>query len=116
MIDKETEDLKNKAIKGSLWATIEKFSLMISQFVIAVILARLLEPSDFGLIALTTVFITISSAIVDGGFETALIQNKQLSELQINTAFYINMVIGCIITVIIWLLAPYISGFFNEPR
>jgi len=110
------EDLKSKAITASVWSIIAKFSLLITQFVISIVLARLLKPSDFGLIALTTVFITICAAITDGGFETALIQKKELTTIQINTVFYLNILLGCFMTLILYFLAPYISSFFHESR
>jgi teichuronic acid exporter len=112
----DVKKIKSKAITASMWAVISKFSLLFTQFIIGIILARLLKPSDFGLIALTTVFITISGAVTDGGFETALIQKKELSSIQINTAFYLNIILGCIMTLLIFVLSPYIATFFNEPQ
>lgn len=111
-----SQNIKSRAISASLWAIIAKFSLLISQFIISIVLARLLNPSDFGLVALTTIFITISGAITDGGFETALIQKKELSNIQINTAFYLNILLGCLMTLILFFTSPYIAVFFREPR
>ena len=59
------QDLKTKAVTASLWAIVEKFSLQIVQFVVSVILARLLEPKDYGLIALTGIFTSLSAASID---------------------------------------------------
>jgi teichuronic acid exporter len=111
-----TENLKSKVVTASVWAIIAKFSLLITQFVIGIVLARLLKPSDFGLIALTTIFITICTAITDGGFETALIQKKELTTIQINTTFYLNILLGCLMSLILFFLAPFISSFFHESR
>ncbi|HWB90957.1 MAG TPA: oligosaccharide flippase family protein, partial [Puia sp.] len=77
------QDLKSKAVTASLWAIVEKFSLQIVQFVVSVILARLLEPRDYGLIALTGIFTSLSAAIIDGGFEKSLIRAKTLDPVQI---------------------------------
>jgi O-antigen/teichoic acid export membrane protein len=111
----DLENLKSKALTGSLWAIIEKFSLQIVQFIVGVVLARLLEPRDYGLIAITTIFTSISGAITDGGFEKTLIRKKDLTEVDINSVFYINTVLGILMTVILFFSAPFIAAFFNEP-
>lgn len=110
----ETE-LKAKALKGSIWSLAEKFSLQIVQFIVGIVLARLLDPNTFGLIAITGIFLTISGAITDGGFEKALIQRGELSELQISTSFYLNVGIGCAMALLICIAAPLIANFFKEP-
>lgn len=112
----DKEDLKSKAIKGSVWSLIETFSLQIVQFTVGVVLARILEPKDFGLIALTGIFTSISAAITDGGFEKTIIQKKNLSPIQISTIFYINILLGALMTILLILLSPYISAFFNAPE
>ena len=110
------QELKSKAVTGSIWAVIEKFSLQIVQFVVGVVLARLLEPKDYGLIALTGIFTSISAAITDGGFEKTLIQKKDLSPLQISTVFYVNVMLGALMAVLLILFAPSIARFFNAPK
>src|ERR1700753_1528085 len=91
------QDLKSKAVTASLWAIVEKFSLQIVQFVVSVILARLLEPRDYGLIALTGIFTALSAAIIDGGFEKTLIREKTLAPVQINSVFYVNLVLRILV-------------------
>lgn len=113
---KTAKSLKAKAINASVWGGIEKFSFLISQFIISIILARILDPSDFGIIALTTIFITISGAVTDAGFESALIQRKDITKIQINTAFYLNVFLGCFMSLILILTAPYIASYFNNDR
>ncbi len=108
-------ELKSKAIKGSIWSLIETFSVQIVQFIVGVILARLLEPKDFGLIALTGIFTSISTAITDGGFEKTLIQKKDLLPIQISTVFYINIILGAFMTILLIIAAPFIADFFNAP-
>jgi teichuronic acid exporter len=113
MVNKK--DLKSKAIKGSIWSLIETFSVQIVQFVVGVVLARILEPKDFGLIALTGIFTSISAAITDGGFEKTLIQKKDLLPIQVSTVFYINVILGVFMTLLLIALAPFISAFFSAP-
>ena len=74
------ESIKNKSIKGFAWSLLESSSLKIIQFVINVIMARILMPEDYGIVAIIFVFITISQIFIDGGFATALIQDKQKTE------------------------------------
>ncbi len=111
----DTTDLKSKAISGSIWSLIETFSIQIVQFIVGVILARILEPKDYGLIALTGIFTSISAAITDGGFEKTLIQKKDLTNTQISTVFYINMMLGTLMTLLLIFISPYISDFFKAP-
>ncbi|HXB94100.1 MAG TPA: lipopolysaccharide biosynthesis protein [Puia sp.] len=109
------QDLKSKAVTASLWAIVEKFSLQIVQFVVSVILARILEPRDYGLIALTAIFTTLSGAIIDGGFEKTLIRAKVLQPIQVTSVFYVNLLLGCLLTVLLLVTARPIALFFHEP-
>jgi teichuronic acid exporter len=107
--------LKSKALTGSAWAIVEKFSLQIVQFVVSVVLARLLEPRDYGLIAITAIFTGISGAITDGGFEKTLIREAEVSPLQVSSVFYMNAGLGIVMMAVLFLSAPALAAFFNEP-
>jgi teichuronic acid exporter len=109
------QDLKSKAVTASLWAIVEKFSLQIVQFVVSIILARLLEPKDYGLIALTGIFTALSAAIIDGGFEKTLIRAKTLEPIQVDSVFYVNLFLGFLLMAILWGFAGAIGVFFHEP-
>ena len=109
------QDLKSKAVTASLWAIVEKFSLQIVQFVVSVILARILEPKDYGLIALTAIFTTLSGAIIDGGFEKTLIRTRVLQPIQVTSVFYVNLCLGCLLTAILLVTARPIALFFRAP-
>src|ERR1700761_5293916 len=109
------QELKSKAVTASLWAIVEKFSLQIVQFVVTVILARLLEPKDYGLIALTGIFTALSAAIIDGGFEKTLIRAKTFEPLQINSVFYVNLVMGLLLMGLFWMTSGSIAAFFHQP-
>jgi teichuronic acid exporter len=112
---KHTE-LKSQAVSGSIWALLEKFSVQIMQFIVAVVLTRLLDPKDFGLIVLATIFSGISYAISDGGFEKTLIQKKVILPIQIDTIFYLNAILGALLTLVLYFVSPFIAGFFDEPN
>lgn len=110
-----SESLKEETKRGMAWGFVERFSLQIIQFIIGIILARLLSPSDYGLIGMLSVFIAISQTLIDSGFSNALIQKKDRTEIDYSTVFYFNTVLGIIFYIISFISAPYIATFFNEP-
>lgn len=85
-----------------------------SAFVISVLLARLLEPSEFGLVGMAMVFITISQVFVDVGFSAALIQKKTVNNIQLSSIFYMNIVFGVALTLIFYFIAPFIALFYEN--
>ncbi len=105
--------LKNDTIKGTFWSSIEKFSLLGIQFVLQIVLARLLTPIDYGIIGILAVFIAISNTFIDSGFTSALIQKKDRTETDFSTAFYFNLFISIICYGILFIFAPYIAQFYN---
>lgn len=106
-------DLKGKATSAAKWSLIEKFLKRIVTFVLSIFLARLLEPSDFGLIAMCSVFLSLADSISDMGMGQAIVQRKEVSDKQYNSIFFLNLGVGLIIILIIWLTAPLISRFYN---
>lgn len=109
------DSLKQKTKKGMLWGFVERFSLQIIQFVIGIILARLLSPSDYGIIGMLSIFIAISQTLIDSGFSNALIQKKDRTNVDLSTVFYFNMALGGLFYAVSFVSAPYIAYFFNEP-
>lgn len=108
-------DLKQKAIRGVFWSAIEKFSAQGVQFVLGIILARLLTPRDYGLVGMLAIFIAISQTFVLSGFGSALIQKKDRDEKDFSTTFYYNIIVALIFYAILFFLAPFIARFYNEP-
>ena len=107
--------LKQKALSGILWKFIEQISRSVLAFTISIILARLLDISDFGLIGMLAIFIALSSVLIESGFAAALIQNKNRTELDYNTVFLFNIFIALICYVILFFCAPLIASFYGEP-
>lgn len=103
-----------RAIKGVTWSAIEKFSIQGVQFLVSIILARMLTPSDFGLVAIVLIFSTIFQAINESGFNTALVHKQDRDDLDFSTAFDINLIIGVLSYVILFFCAPYIAIFYNN--
>ncbi len=107
--------LKNETIKGTFWSSVEKLSFLGIQFVLQVILARLLTPYDYGIVGILAVFITIAGSFIDCGFTSALIQNQKRTETDFSTAFYFNFIASLLCYVILFFIAPYIALFYKLP-
>lgn len=98
----ETESLKRKSIIGTLWSFIETFSLKLIQFIINVIMARLLMPEDYGVITIVYTLIVISQVFIDGGFATTLIQDKHKSEKDYSTILHLMFCLYIMLSSIIF--------------
>jgi O-antigen/teichoic acid export membrane protein len=106
--------LKQKTVKGVAWNTIGKISNQFLQFIISIILMRLLQPRDYGLIAMAMVFIGFVNIFTDFGFSAALIQRQNLTNKHTSSIFWINVIIGLILTLSFIVLAPFIAAFYNS--
>ncbi len=109
------QSLKNKTQKGLTWNLIEKFSTQGVQFIFGIILARLLSPDDYGIIAMPLIFLAIAQCLIDSGFSVALIRKPQIREEDYSTAFYFNIGVGIICYLILFLTSPLIANFYNTP-
>lgn len=110
-----SESLKNKTIRGTIWSSIERFSVQGIQFLVMIIMARKLTPTDYGLVGMITIFIAISQSIIDSGFSQALIRKQDRTEIDSSTVFYFNVCVGLFLYLLMWILAPIIADFYNEP-
>jgi len=108
--------LKFKVAKGAAWVLAEKLSTQVIGLVVEIVLARLLTPNDYGIVALTLIFFTLANIIVDGGFGTALIQKKDADELDFNSVFYLNIALSLVAYSVLYFIAPLIAGFYNTPQ
>lgn len=108
--------LRAKTISGVLWSAAERFSLQGIQFIINIIMARLLMPSDYGMIGMLAIFIQISQLFIDGGFTNALIQRKDRTEIDFSTVFYFNVFISLFFYFLIFISAPWIAEFYRMPE
>lgn len=110
-----SESLKHKTLKGTIWSSIERFSVQGIAFVVMIIMARILTPEDYGLVGMLTVFIAISQSLVDSGFSQALIRKQNRSEVDNSTVFYFNIAVGIALYLILFFCAPLIAKFYDEP-
>ncbi len=106
--------LKERIEKGIFWQGLEKVGSYGISFVISTILARLLSPEEFGVIAIMIVFVTISNVFIDSGFGAALIQKKEIDETDCCSIFYANIVISIVLYVLLFFTSPYIAKFYNK--
>ena len=109
------ESLAKKAVTGTIWSAIDKFGVMALQFIIYVVLARVLSPADFGALNMIMIFIFVSMACVDGGFSSALVQKKHSTQTDYSTIFFWGMGIGLIFYLIIFAASGPIASFYNMP-
>ena len=109
------QNLKSKTKRGLAWSLIERFSTQGVQFLFGIILARLLSPDDYGIIAMPLVFLALAQCFIDSGFSTALIRKPDLNEDDLSTAFYFNVGVGIICYIILFLTSPLIADFYNTP-
>lgn len=98
-----------------MWSAVERFSVQGIQFVLSIIIARLVLPSEYGLIAMLGIFLAIAQTFVDSGFSNALIQKKDRTEVDYSTVFYFNIGVAILVYVLLYLAAPFIGRFYSEP-
>lgn len=108
--------LKSKTISGMIWTFADLLSNQGLQFIIQVILARLLVPKDFGVMGMITVFIAVSQSFIDSGFTNALIREKDPSQEDYSTVFFFNLFMSIVMYILLFFSANAISVFFKEPQ
>ena len=109
------QSVRSQLLQGVAWNFTEKVMLRGISFMIGIILARLLTPSDYGLIGLLAVFMALSNAFIDGGFSKALVQRQNCNAIDYSTTFVSNMVMSLFLFVILYIFAPWIALFYEEP-
>lgn len=107
--------LKDKTAKGFIWSSIDRFSGQAIQFVFSILIARLLMPEDYGVVAMLGVFLAVSQTFIDSGFGTALIRKVDRTEEDFSTVFYFNIIVAILFYLILFLGAPLIAKFYNTP-
>lgn len=108
------QSLKDKTIKGTMWSAVDNVAQLGVAFLVSIVLARLLSPDDYGLIGIITVFTTVCTAIINGGFSSALIRTKNPSDDDYNTVFIINLGLSLLLYSIVFLCSPIIAAFFER--
>lgn len=104
---------KNDYFANFLWRSLERWGALGLSFIVSIILARILDPSAYGTIAIVTVIITILDIFLDSGFGNALIQRKDVDNLDYSSVFYFNVLFSVILYIGLFFLAPLLASFFN---
>ena len=108
-------ELKKKATKGLLWSSVERFSNQGVQFLFSIMLARLLAPSDYGIVAMVVIFFAIAQTFVNSGFSSAIVRKKNRTEADLSTCFYFNILVGFGFYILLFLCSPFIADFYDQP-
>ncbi|MDU5107881.1 lipopolysaccharide biosynthesis protein, partial [Clostridium sp.] len=109
----EKENKKNVVINSLLWKLMERGGVQGVQFILQIILARLLTPNDYGIISLITVFVALANVFIQSGFNTALIQKKNADEDDFSSVLYISIFVALLIYIFLFISAPTIADFYR---
>ena len=110
------DSLKQKTVRGVGWSFIDNIASSGITFLVGLVLARLLTPEEYGVMAIIAIFIAISNSIIDSGFSNALIRKIKVERVDYNTVFYFNLLVSIILYIFLFFSAPVISAFFKEPE
>ena len=108
--------LKSIATKGIIWSAVDKLAVQFGQFVVSILLARILMPEDFGLIGMLTIFIVLSQTFIESGLGIGLIQRQDSTDIDFSTVFVFNLGVSSCFYLLLFFTSPLISTFFNQPQ
>ena len=107
--------MSKKVLSNFIWRLMERSGAQLVQFLVSIVLARVLLPKQYGIVALLTAFITILSIFIDSGLSIALIQKENADEKDFSTVFYVNMTLCATLYVLLFIFAPFIAGLYHNP-
>lgn len=112
----DNQELKSKTRKGLFWSFIDNAGVLGSQFLLGILLARILTPEDFGVIGMITVFINVGQFLMNSGFAQALVQKTDSTETDFSTVFFFNIFSSIVIWLLFYFTAPFIADFYHKPE
>lgn len=110
------QNIKKDSVVGFVWRFLQNSGVKFIQFAIQIVLARLLMPADYGLVAMISVFTSIAMVFIDTGFSSAIIQRKNINDEDLSSVFYCGIAISLVLYLLFWISSPYIASFYGEPR
>jgi len=113
VIENKVLNNSNSVVKGVMWSAIDRIAVVALQLIIEVVLARLLLPTDYGIIGMVAIFFAVAQVFVESGFMNALIQKQDRTETDYSTVFFISLLLSIFIYFLLFLLAPYIAAFYK---
>lgn len=111
----ENQNTKSNILSSLFWKLMERGGTQGIQFIVQIVLARLLSPEEYGIIAIVMVFILLANVFVESGFNTALIQKKDADEVDFSSVLYLSLGVATILYGIIFITAPFGASFYNQP-
>lgn len=109
------QNIKKKVISGAVWKFAERIIAQAVSLIVSIIIARLLNPSDYGVVSIVTVFFSFANVIISGGLNTALIQKKEADKDDYNTVFTISFILAIFLYFALFLTAPFIAKIYKQP-
>ena len=110
------ESLKKQTVAGVVRSSLERFSVQGVQFLVMIVMARVLSPDDYGLIGMLAVFIAVAQSLVDSGFSQALIRKQGRTRTDESTVFFFNIAVGILLYGILYLISPFVAAFYESPE
>ena len=107
---------KKQFTSGAIWKIIESFSAKGISLVVSIVLARILLPADYGVIALTQIFTNLSDILIDGGFSTTLIRKKNVDDCDYSCVLTVSFSIATILYLVFFFTSPFVANYYEEPR
>lgn len=115
-MDEHKISSKKEIVASLIWKALERFGVQGVQFVVQIVLGRILDPEDFGVITLLTIFISLANVFVQTGFNTALIQKKEVDDVDYSSVFYVSMAVAGVLYAVLYFCAPAIAAFYEVPQ
>lgn len=106
---------RRETVTSVFWKFFEKCGSQAVSLVVQIVLARLLNPSDYGALAVMVVFVNVANVFVQSGFATSLVQAPKIDEEHISSAFWLSFCISLVLCILIWLISPFVAGFYGLP-
>ena len=110
------ENLKQKTIGALIWNLVDRFGQQVLQFAVVIVVANILFPEDYALVAMLAIFTAVGNLIIESGFGAALIQKHDADDLDFSTVFWFNLVMSVLLYGVLMAVSPLIVGYFDESR
>ena len=111
----DEQNIKKKVVSGAVWKFAERIIAQAISLIVSIIIARLLDPSEYGVVSIVTVFFAFANVIISGGLNTALIQKKEADKDDYNTVFTISFILSIVLYGLLFFTAPLIAKIYKQP-
>lgn len=108
--------IKSETIRSAKWSFLQRLTIQPIQLIFGMVLARLVTPTEMGILGLTAVFFAVATCLANAGFGAAIIRKIDRTNADINTVFWFNLVMSFLLGVLLFLLAPWFASFYHQPE